>query len=129
MRVTAASVTFTVPDVGEAARFLRDHFGLALAMEAPGFAALAREDLGVTVTLMQAGSPVLPPQIRDRSVQGAVLALVVEGIEAEEARLRAARVPFLMDLHDEAWGERLLMVEGPGGLVVELVDAASVHAA
>lgn len=125
MRFTAASITFTVPDVEEASRVLSERFGFAEPMAAPGFAALACEELGGTVTQMALRSPVLPEPLRNRAVKAAVLALMVEDIDGEAFRLLRQDATFLLELQEEARGERLLMVHGSDGLVQLRILAGS----
>ncbi|MBB4921282.1 putative glyoxalase superfamily protein PhnB [Kitasatospora kifunensis] len=43
-------------------------------------------------------------------------------LEAEQERLREEGVAITMPLREEPWGERLLQVTDPNGVVVQLVD-------
>jgi catechol 2,3-dioxygenase-like lactoylglutathione lyase family enzyme len=66
-----------------------------------------------------------PEAARSRPVSGALLAFLVEDVDAEEARLRAAGVEFVLDLVTEPWGQRRFQVAGPDGVLVEVLQAVA----
>jgi catechol 2,3-dioxygenase-like lactoylglutathione lyase family enzyme len=129
MQVTGSVVCFTVEDVPASVRFLVTHFGFGVAMEFDGFASLKREDMGVSVVFHRRGLEVLPEPFRHERASGVILALVIADFDAEYARLQAEGVNITLPVREEAWGERLFLATDPNGIVVELVDAASVQAA
>ncbi|MGH3718921.1 MAG: VOC family protein [Pseudonocardiaceae bacterium] len=51
-----------------------------------------------------------------------ILALVVEDLEGELARLQGQGVAITMPLTEEEWGERAFQVRDPNGVIVQLVD-------
>src|SRR2546430_5871496 len=51
---------------------------------------------------------------------GIILALVVDDLDAEYARLRDSGVEIAMPLREEEWGECLFQVVDSNGLVIEL---------
>ena len=55
-------------------------------------------------------------------VQGAMLALLVNDVDGEHARIVANGATVLKPLISEPWGQRRFQVAGPDGLVVELVQ-------
>ena len=122
MNVTASTLSLTVDDVAASRDFFTAHFGYAQTAAADGFAALSREDAAVDLVLLRRGTPVLPADQRDRRASGLIVAFTVTGIEEQERRLRAEGVTPTMPLRDEPWGERLLQVTDPNGVVVQLVE-------
>jgi uncharacterized glyoxalase superfamily protein PhnB len=125
MQVTGTAVSLTVDDVPASTAFLVDHFGFTVAMAADGFAALARDDVGMRVIFLRRGLDTLPADQRDVHATGQILAFEVTDLEAELARLRAEGVAITMPLTTEEWGERAFQVRDPNGLVVQLVDWVS----
>jgi uncharacterized glyoxalase superfamily protein PhnB len=122
MKITASAVSLNVEDVPASAAFLRDHFGFQEQMAADGFASLTREDAGMNVIFLRRGLPTLPADQRDDHARGLILALTVEDLDGELARLQAEGVRITMPLTEEEWGERGFQVRDPNGVIVQLVD-------
>jgi uncharacterized glyoxalase superfamily protein PhnB len=115
-------VSLNVEDVPASAAFLTDHFGFHEQMAADGFASLARDDAGMNVIFLRRGLPTLPADQREVHAQGLILALTVDDLGGELARLQAEGVPITMPLTEEEWGERAFQVRDPNGVIVQLVD-------
>ena len=122
MKVTACGVSLNVDDVAASSAFLVEHFGFHEEMAADGFASLTRDDLAMNMIFLRRGLPTLPADQRDEHAAGFILALTVDDLEGELARLQAAGVPITMPLTSEDWGERAFQVRDPNGVVVQLVD-------
>ncbi|MEV0896533.1 VOC family protein [Actinoplanes sp. NPDC049802] len=124
MQIISSAISLTVDDVPASSKFLADHFGYTERMAADGFASLGRDDAGVDLVFLRRGIEVLPPELRHVHTAGTIVAFVVEDLEAEQARLRAEGVEPTLPIREEAWGERLLLVTDPNGVVYELVEWA-----
>ena len=122
MKVTACAVSLNVEDVPASTAFLVDHLGFRVTMAADGFASLTRDDVGMDVVFLRRGLPTLPADQRDDHASGLILALVVDDLEGELARLQAEGVVVTMPLTTEEWGERAFQVRDPNGVIVQLVD-------
>ena len=122
MRITGSAISLTVDDVPASAKFLADQFGFSERMAADGFASLQHKESGLGIVFLRTGIEVLPEDLRERRAAGVIVAFVVDDLEAEEARLRAAGVPITMPIREEPWGERLFMVTDPNGVIYELVS-------
>jgi catechol 2,3-dioxygenase-like lactoylglutathione lyase family enzyme len=122
VKITASAVSLNVEDVPASAAFLTDHFGFHEQMAADGFASLARDDAGMNVIFLRRGLPTLPADQREVHAQGLILALTVDDLDGELARLQAEGVPITMPLTEEEWGERAFQVRDPNGVIVQLVD-------
>ncbi|AOS64202.1 VOC family protein [Actinoalloteichus hymeniacidonis] len=124
MQVSSTTIAFTVDDLEASRDFFRDHFGYTVAMAADDFVSLTREDGAIDLVFHRTGLEVLPENLRYRRASGAIVAFVVEDLEAEQDRLRAEGVEITLPLRVEPWGERLFMVADPNGIPVELLDWA-----
>ena len=122
MNVTACGVALNVDDVPASAAFLVDHFGFRVDGTADGYATLTRPDLGINVIYLRRGLPTLPADQRDDHAGGLILALTVDDLEGELARLQGEGVRITMPLTSEEWGERAFQVRDPNGVIVQLVD-------
>ena len=122
MQITASAVSLTVDDVPASSAFLSSYLGFSERMSADGFASLSRDDSPMSVVLLRRGIEVLPEDVRHRHAAGVIVAFVVTDLDAEEARLRDEGAPITMPLREEPWGERLLQVTDPNGVIYELVE-------
>ena len=122
MKITACAVSLNVEDVPASAAFLTDHFGFEEQMSADGFASLTRDDVAMNVIFVRRGLPILPADQRNDHAQGLILALTVEDLDGELARLQGENVTITMPLTEEEWGERAFQVRDPNGVIVQLVD-------
>jgi len=122
MKITASAVSLNVEDVPASAAFLTNHFGFHEQMAADGFASLTRDDAGMNVIFLRRGLPTLPADQRDEHARGLILALTVDDLDGELARLQGEGVPITMPLTEEDWGERAFQVRDPNGIIVQLVD-------
>ena len=122
MNVTACGVALNVDDVPASTAFLVEHFGFRVDGAADGYATLTRPDLGMNVIYLRRGLPTLPADQRDDHAGGLILALTVDDLEGELARLQGEGVTITMPLTSEEWGERAFQVRDPNGVIVQLVD-------
>jgi catechol 2,3-dioxygenase-like lactoylglutathione lyase family enzyme len=122
VQITSSVIGLTVDDVPASSKFLADHFGFTERMAADGFAALGRDDAGFSIAFHRTGLEVLPENLRHRRTDGVLVAFVIDDLDAEQARLRAHGVEPSLPIREEPWGERLLLVTDPNGVVYELVE-------
>lgn len=115
-------VILFVGDLRRSVGFYRDVIGLPFKLEGDGYVEFAtrgtrfglydRGRLG-ELTGQGAEAPERP---------GGEVVFLVEDVDAEAARLRAAGATILKGPVDRAWGHRTLHVEDPDGFVVELAE-------
>ena len=113
-------VILFVADLERSVAFYRDVLGVPFKLQGDGYVEFAtqgakfglydRNRLG-ELTGQGASRPVEP---------GGEVVFLVEDVDAEAERLRAAGATILMGPVDRAWGHRTLHVEDPDGFVVEL---------
>lgn len=120
MNVPTTSVSLTVFDPAASGRFLTTHLGFREVETAEGYVRLERDDAAPGIVLLER-DPELPPDIpRGRGLADLVVCLTVTDIAAEYARLRAQGAPITVPLHQEPWGEWVLRLTDPNGVVVQL---------
>ncbi|GAB2924024.1 VOC family protein [Streptomyces mayteni] len=124
MKITASTVSLTVDDVAASHTFFTRHLGYRETVSAEGFASLAHDGGAVDIVLLRRGIDVLPAEQRDQHAAGLILAFTVDGLDAEERRLREEGVTITMPLREEPWGERLFQITDPNGVVVQFVEWA-----
>ena len=123
MKITASALSLNVADVAAAAAFVTQHLGFGEEMSADGFVSLSRPDAGFNLIFLRTGLPSFKPErLRGRAADGLLVAFVVEDVDAEYERLRAAGVAITTPLETEPWGERYFQVTDPNGVVVQFVQ-------
>jgi catechol 2,3-dioxygenase-like lactoylglutathione lyase family enzyme len=123
MRITATALSLNVEDVDASAAFVRDHFGFAEEMSADGFVALSHPDAGFNIALLRTGLATFKPaSIAGPAGQGMLIALVVDDVDAEFARIAAAGATIVTEPETEPWGERYCQFADPNGIVWQLVQ-------
>lgn len=119
------NVRYMVDDVEAAVAWYTTHLGFKLlSNQAPAFADVARGSLRVLLSgpSSSAGRP-MPDGERPKPGGWNRIHLVVEDLQAEVARLRAAGVRFRNDVVTGPGGSQILLID-PSGNFVELFQPA-----
>lgn len=126
MKITASAVSLNVPDADASASFAMTHLGFTEAMRAEGFVALEHPDAGMNLAFLATGlKSFKPAEIAGPAGQGLLLAVVVERLDEEFERMRAAGATVVTPPETEPWGERFCQFSDPNGLVWQLVEWVS----
>ena len=121
MTPTSLYPVICATDTARAAAFLKDHFGFASAFDSGWYVHListANPDRAVAIVDHSHGS--VPPGGR-KPVRGVLLTLEYDEIDSLHERIAGAGVRVVTELRDEPWGQRHFIVEGPDGLLVDVV--------
>jgi catechol 2,3-dioxygenase-like lactoylglutathione lyase family enzyme len=120
------NVRYMVDDVETAIDFYTTHLGFALRMSAaPAFADVTRGHLRLLLSgpASSAGRP-MPDGSKPGPGGWNRVHLIVDDIDAEVARLRAAGLTFRNDIVNGPGGSQILL-EDPSGNVIELFQPAA----
>jgi catechol 2,3-dioxygenase-like lactoylglutathione lyase family enzyme len=122
-------VRYMVDDVAEAVAFYTKFLGFEVLTSFPPFADIARGNLRLLLSgpASSAGRP-MPDGAKPGPGGWNRIHLIVEDIEAEVARLRAAGAPFRNDILSGPGGKQVLL-QDPSGNVVELFQPAAFNLA
>jgi lactoylglutathione lyase len=114
-------VILYVADLGRAIAFYRDALGLAFRFERSGYAEF---DAGPTKfgLFERARLPELVGAVPEPGGPAGEVLFLVEDVDAEAERLRAAGVEILTGPVDRPWGHRTVHLLDPDGHVVELAQ-------
>jgi lactoylglutathione lyase len=114
-------VILYVEDLDRSITFYREMIGLQLKLRDRGYAELVTE--GAKFGLFErAKLPELIGQEARAGGPGGEVAFLVEDVDAEAARLRAAGAEILAGPIDRRWGHRTLHLLDPDGFVVEFAQ-------
>ena len=121
MQVTQIAAAFGSSDPTVAGGWFAEHLGFRVLVDLGWFVSTQhpdREELRVDFVRHDHETWVDPA---DR-VRAAMVALVVDDVDAHHERMVAGRVHILKPLVTEPWGQRRFQAAGPDGLVVELIE-------
>ena len=119
------SVRYMVDDVGEAVEFYTKVLGFEVLNAFPAFADVARGKLRLLLSgPMSSAGRAMPDGAKPGPGGWNRIHLIVDDIDAEVARLRAAGAPFRNDIL-EGPGGRQVLLQDPSGNFVELFQVAA----
>ncbi|MEU7894139.1 VOC family protein [Nonomuraea sp. NPDC049152] len=117
MNIVASTVVFAVDDLAGSRRFFTTYLGFREVLDTPDFTLLCRDDAVADILLRQRDLE----RPRER-VSQPVVAFAVTDLAREYARLRAEGAPITGQLWRNPWGEWLMRLTDPNGIVVELTE-------
>jgi uncharacterized glyoxalase superfamily protein PhnB len=123
MQVTQIGAAYAATDPTSAAGWFAEHLGFRTLVDLGWYTSSQHpehEQLAVDFVRREHGT--WPAAAGSDRTAGAMLALVVDDVDAAHARMTAAGVEVLAPLATAPWGQRRFQVAGPEGLVVELVQ-------
>ncbi len=123
-RSQMVSVRYMVDDVAKAVDFYSKFLGFEVMLNSPAFADVSRGKLRLLLSgpMSSAGRP-MPDGAKPGPGGWNRIHIIVEDLEAEVARLRAAGAPFRNDIISGPGGKQVLL-QDPSGNVVELFQPA-----
>lgn len=112
-------MSLTVLDPDASSRFFTTHLGFREVLVNEDFVALGRDDAAVDLVLTR------PDPERHEPGQGpadVIVSFAVTGIETEYERLRNEGLGTAVSLRKEPWGELVVRLVDPNGVVVQLTE-------
>ncbi|ACZ89090.1 VOC family protein [Streptosporangium roseum] len=117
MNIVGSKVVFTIDDLPRSRHFFTTHLGFREMLDTPDLVWLNRDDAAVDIMLHQRDLERPPERIAQP-----VVAFAVTDLVKESARLSAEGAPVTTRLWRSPWGERLMRLTDPNGIVVELTE-------
>lgn len=126
MQFSLFGAALAAADPRASADWLAEHFGFVVGVDLGWYVNTQHpQHPSLSVDFVAHDQESWPEAMRSRPVSGALLAFLVEDVDAEEARLRAAGVDLVLELVTEPWGQRRFQVAGPSGVLVEVLQAVA----
>jgi catechol 2,3-dioxygenase-like lactoylglutathione lyase family enzyme len=125
VNVSTVNVRYIVDDVAAATEFYTSHLDFTLVTDAaPAFAAVHRGQLRLLLSgAASSGARAMPDGRQPVPGGWSRIQLVVEDLEAEVQRLRAAGLTFWNEIIHGVGGSQILLAD-PSGNPIELFEAA-----
>ncbi len=121
MKVTSYYPVIMTSDVAASAAFYQAHFGFVPLFTVDWYVHLQLEgDPSVNLAILDGQHGTIPETGRGR-VSGLLLNFEVDDPDAVHDRLKAAGLPILLTLRDEAFGQRHFITSDPNGVLIDII--------
>ena len=121
MKTTSYYPVLMTDDVAGTADFYVRHFRFARVFDSGWYVHLqSSEDKRVNLAILDGNHDTIPEAGRGR-VSGMILNFEVKDPDAEYERARAAGLPILLALRDEAFGQRHFITADPNGVLIDII--------
>lgn len=109
--------------VAETARFYEHHFRFQRQFDSDWYVHLqSSEDASVNLAILDGSHATIPVAARGAKASGALLNFEVEDASAEYQRVLQQGLTVLLELRDEAFGQRHFIVAAPDGVLVDVIQ-------
>ncbi|MCH8499241.1 MAG: VOC family protein [Marinobacter sp.] len=121
MKSTSYYPVIMTADVSGTAGFYVTHFRFRVVFEIDWYVHLqSTEDESVNLAIINKDHATIPAAARAQ-VSGVILNFEVADPDAEFARVKAAGLPVLLPLRDEAFGQRHFITADPNGVLIDVI--------
>lgn len=121
MRPSSFYPVVMTDDVSVSSAFFSDHFGFRFLFESDWYVHLQSEaNPAFNFAVLDKDHATIPQGHCDRT-GGLLLSFEVEDVDAEYERLKTAGANIVLDIRDEAFGQRHFIVADPTGILVDVI--------
>jgi catechol 2,3-dioxygenase-like lactoylglutathione lyase family enzyme len=122
MKSTSYYPVLMTDRVAETARFYETHFRFTSLFDSDWYVHLqSSEDPGVNLAILDGQHVTIPASARGGRASGVLLNFEVDDVDAEYERVLAQGLTVLLGLRDEAFGQRHFIVQGPDGVLIDVI--------
>lgn len=123
MQINLLGVALTAEDPAASARWFAEHFGFTINIDIGWYINTQHPGhQNVGLDFVQRDHESWAEAMRGKVVAGTLLAFLVDDVDAEHERLSSAGLRVVLPLVTEPWGQRRFQVEGPDGVLVEVLQ-------
>jgi len=121
MRNSSYYPVIMTDDVARTAAFYEAHFGFTAPYRSDWYVHLrSAEDEHTNLAILDHTHETIPAEGRKRAA-GVILNFEVDDVDSEYDRLRAAGLPILLSIRDEAFGQRHFITRDPNGVLIDVI--------
>jgi catechol 2,3-dioxygenase-like lactoylglutathione lyase family enzyme len=121
MKATSYYPVLMTDDVAGTAAFYIDHFRFRSLFDSGWYVHLQSvESKRVNLGIVRGDHETVPVEARG-SASGLLINFEVKDVDAVHERLKAAGLPFLLTLRDEAFGQRHFITRDPNGVLIDVI--------
>ncbi|MEH6528261.1 MAG: VOC family protein [Sneathiella sp.] len=121
MKCTQYYPVIMTDKVAETAEFYKSHFNFTSAFESDWYVHLqSAVDPSVNIAILQGDHETVPPSARGK-VSGLILNFEVEDVDAVFNNVTESRLPILLAIKDEEFGQRHFITQDPNGVLIDVI--------
>lgn len=122
MKTTSYYPVIMVEDVAQTVAFFTQHFGFVPRFESDWYVHLQSELVPSTnLAVLQYNHPTVPRPAQAKT-RGLILNFEVEDVDAQYERLKEAKLPLLLDIKSEDFGQRHFITATPNGIIIDVIQ-------
>ncbi|QMV40871.1 VOC family protein [Cohnella cholangitidis] len=125
MKISSFYPVILTNQVALSAEFYRNQFGFEIVFEAEWYISLRLlrdTETSFELAILESGHPTVPTAYR-HSVNGLILNFEVDDVDAEYERLiKREKLPLLLDIRDEEFGQRHFITSDPNGVLIDVIS-------
>jgi len=122
MKSTSYYPVLMTDRVAETARFYQVHFRFISLFDSDWYVHLqSSEDPSVNLAILDGQHRTIPASARGGKASGVLLNFEVDDVDAEYERAQAQGLTVLLALRDEPFGQRHFIVQGPDGVLIDVI--------
>ena len=108
-------------DVAGTSQFYCNYFRFAPQFESDWYVHLeSQEDKKVNLAILHGNHETVPKAARGQ-VSGLILNFEVDDVDAEFERLKANKLPVVLSIRDEDFGQRHFITRDPNGVLIDII--------
>lgn len=121
MKCTQFYPVLMTNDVAATTRFYRENFRFNVVFEADWYVHLqSAEDPSVNIAVLDGRHETIPESGRG-TTNGLLINFEVEDVDAEYRHCKDKGLPILLDIRDEAFGQRHFITQDPNGVLLDII--------
>lgn len=121
MKCTQYYPVIMTNNVADTAAFYMNNFRFIMAFESDWYVHLqSTEDESVNLAVLQ-GDHETVPEIARGTVTGLLINFEVDDVDAEYERAKKNGLPILLEIKDEAFGQRHFITQDPNGVLIDII--------
>jgi uncharacterized glyoxalase superfamily protein PhnB len=121
MRATSYYPVLMTDDVAGTADFYKEHFHFTALFDSGWYVHLqSSEDKRVNLGIVAGDHETIPAAARGKA-SGLLINFEVSDADVVYARVKAAGLPILLSLRDEAFGQRHFITRDPNGVLIDVI--------
>lgn len=123
MKLQSHYAVLVSTNVPRAAEFYCEHLGFKPSFASDWYVSLLTPGVpGFELAIVQAGHPSIPAPL-DGPTRNLILNFEVEDIgPVHDCLIRGHRLPLLLELRDEPWGQRHFITRDPDGVLLDIIQ-------
>ncbi|SFV28854.1 Glyoxalase/Bleomycin resistance protein/Dioxygenase superfamily protein [Devosia crocina] len=122
MKITSYYPVIMTDAVDTTSAFWRTHFDFAPVFESDWYVHLQHSThADVNIAVLHRDHQTIPVPGRGSTAAGLLINFEVEDVDAFYSYAQSAKLPILLDLRDEAFGQRHFITNDPNGVMIDII--------